>query len=227
MADLKLVVFDCDGVMFDSRDANRRYYNLLLARFGHPAMDAGELDFVHTHNVMDSVAHIFRRYPAAEIEAAHRFRHDLDYRPFLNHMIMEPDLKEFLQVLKPGYYTAISTNRTTTMPAILQMFGLAQYFDKVVTAMDVARPKPDAEALLQIMDHFKVTAAEGVFIGDSMVDREHAAAVGMELIAFKNPTLPAEYHVSRFMEILELPFFRKQPARGIARPAGCVAGVEG
>jgi hypothetical protein len=44
-----------------------------------------------------------------------------------------------------------------------------------------------------------------------MVDREHADGVGMRLIAFKNPALPASYHVSSFMEIPRLPLFRKEP----------------
>ncbi len=208
MGRLKLVVFDCDGVMFDSRDSNREYYNQLLARFGHPPMDAAELDYVHSHNVMDSVAHIFRRYPAAEIEAVHRLRRQLDYTPFLRHMVMEPDLVEFLRWLRPDIHTAISTNRTNTMPALMAMFGLEPYFDKVVTALDVTRPKPHGEALEVILDHFGLRVDQAVFIGDSMVDREHCAGVGMELIAFKNPALPARYHVNRFMEITKLPLFR-------------------
>ena len=40
MAALKLVIFDCDGVMFDSKNANRVYYNHMLEKFGHPPMDA-------------------------------------------------------------------------------------------------------------------------------------------------------------------------------------------
>lgn len=206
MSDLKLVIFDCDGVMFDSRDANRVYYNAILAHFGHPAMDAGELEYVHMHHVMDSVSHIFRQYPA-EIEQAHAYRKGLDYTPFLHYMYMEPDLVEFLHFLRPGRRTAISTNRTTTMPAVLELFQLKGLFDKVVTALDVARPKPHPEALHQILGHFRVGVEEAVYIGDSLVDREHTAAVGMRLIAFKNPALPAEYHVGRFMEIAELPIF--------------------
>ena len=30
---IKAVVFDCDGVMFDTADANRIYYNRVLANF--------------------------------------------------------------------------------------------------------------------------------------------------------------------------------------------------
>lgn len=206
MSDLKLVIFDCDGVMFDSREANRVYYNQLLAHFGHPPMDAGELDYVHVHHVMASVGHIFRHYPD-EIAAAHAFRQELDYTPFLQYMLMEPDLREFLAFLRPGRKTAISTNRTTTMPAILQLFELAPLFDKVVTALDVSRPKPDPEALHQILGHFGLEAGEAIYIGDSVVDEEHARAAGMRLIAFKNPALAADYHVECFMEIAKLPIF--------------------
>ena len=30
MSQLKLVIFDCDGVMFDSKNANKLYYNQIL-----------------------------------------------------------------------------------------------------------------------------------------------------------------------------------------------------
>lgn len=206
MSDLKLVIFDCDGVMFDSREANRVYYNQILAHFGHPAMDAAELDYVHVHHVMASVSHIFRHY-ADEVAAAHEYRKALDYTPFLQHMVMEPDLLAFLDYLRPAHKTAISTNRTTTMPAILELFALAPLFDKVVTALDVAQPKPHPEALHRILDHFGLTADQAIYIGDSAVDEEHARAAGMRLIAFKNPRLAADYHVECFMEIAGLPIF--------------------
>jgi len=204
MAALKLVIFDCDGVMFDSKNANRVYYNHMLEKFGHPPMDAEELEYVHMHHVMDSVRHIFRKYPN-DLDAAETFRKGLDYTPFLQHMRMEPDLPEFLDFLRPEYKTAISTNRTSTMRSVLEMFRLDDLFDKVVTAFDVAHPKPHPEALHQILTHFGYQVDEAVYIGDSQVDREHTAALGMRLIAFKNPALPAEYHVSSFMEITRLP----------------------
>ena len=43
-----------------------------------------------------------------------------------------------------------------------------------------------------------------------MVDREHTAEVNMRLISFKNPDLPAEYHVNSFLDIPQLPVFREQ-----------------
>lgn len=201
---LKLVVFDCDGVLFDSLEANRAYYNQLLKQFDCPVMNEEELSYVHSHNVTDSVAHIFRNYSHIKQVVVDRYRTELDYTPFLKHMIMEPDLMEFLHLIKPLYHTAISTNRTTTMPMLLDIFQLRPWFDQVVTALDTPNPKPAPDALHMILDNFEVNVSESIFIGDSEVDLEHTRSIGMEMIAYKNPDLQAEYHVENFMTIPRL-----------------------
>jgi HAD superfamily hydrolase (TIGR01509 family) len=208
MKKLKLVIFDCDGVMFDSKNANKHYYNHILEKLGHPAMTPEELDFVHIHNVMRSVRYILRNHPE-DIDKAEEYRADLDYQPYLKYMIMEPDLIEFLEYLAAhGIDAAISTSRTTTMNAILEIFGLKKYFGKVMTTFDVTNPKPHPEALEVILKHYGLTAQEAIYIGDSTVDREHSAGAGMQLIAFKNPALSAEFRVTSFMEIPRIvPFF--------------------
>ena len=204
---LKLVVFDCDGVMFDSREANRVYYNHILERFDCPTMDEEELGYVHVHNVFDSVSHIFRNHNHIDMAAVDQYRAEVDYTPFLHHMIMAPDLKQFLDTITPKYHRAVSTNRTNTMDMVLDIFGLRQYFEIVMTATTAPRPKPAPDALYVILEHFGLTAEETIFIGDSTVDRDHCAPVGVDLIAFNNPSLEAKYHVSSFMEILDLPPF--------------------
>ena len=204
---LKLIVFDCDGVMFDSKEANRVYYNDLLSAFDYPAMSDEALSFVHMHNVTDSVSHIFRHYPDQDMSKVHQHRHQTDYSDYLRYMKMEPDLIEFLIYAKKRFRLAISTNRTTTMQPLLRKYRLADYFGLVVTAADVENPKPAPDALHKILNYFKCTAAETIFIGDSLIDQLHTDSVGIALIAFKNHELDANYHVSSFMEICSLPPF--------------------
>ncbi len=201
MKELKLVIFDCDGVMFDSKNANKHYYNHILEELGHPPMTVEELDYVHIHNVMRSVKYLLRNHPE-DIDKAERYRADLNYHPYLQYMTMEPDLIEFLEYLeRNGIEAAISTSRTNTMKDILEIFGLKKYFGKVMTTFDVTNPKPHPEALEVILSHYGLSAEEAIYIGDSTVDREHSEGVGMQLIAFKNPELSAEYSVTSFMEI--------------------------
>lgn len=204
---LKSVVFDCDGVLFDSREANRVYYNDLLAHFGCPLMDEAEIEYVHMHNVTDSIRHIFRQHSHVALEAVTAHARALDYTPYLRHMLIAPDLKDFLRIIAPRCRRAISTNRTTSMDMILDLFGLRPWFEIVMTAASAPRPKPAPDALHVILERFQLRPDEAVFIGDSSVDQAHAAAAGVDLIAFRNPVLEARWHVSSFMDILELPPF--------------------
>jgi len=73
MTDLKLVVLDCDGVMFDSREANRAYYGHLRGHFGRPPLTEAEVAFVHAHPAPESVPFIFRTWPQ-EIERVNAYR---------------------------------------------------------------------------------------------------------------------------------------------------------
>lgn len=202
----RLVVLDCDGVMFDSRAANRAYYGHLRERFGRPPLTEEEVAFVHAHPAPESVPHIFRAWPG-DLPAVEEYRALLDYAPFLRLMRIEPDLVAFLRAVRPGMRTAISTNRTTTMPAVLAAFDLARWFDVVVTALDAPRPKPHPDMLLMILERLGLRAGDGVFIGDSQVDVDHARAVGMPLVAFRNPALAADWHAASFTEALRLPPF--------------------
>ncbi len=208
MTMLKLIVFDCDGVMFDSRNANRIYYNFLLNHFGLKAMNEEEADFVHMHSVTRSIRYIFRHYKQISLDEVHQFRLNIGYEPFLKYMVIEPDLIDFLKIVVKKYSLAISTNRSNTMVPLLKSSKLELYFGKVMTAGDVSHPKPAPDALLEILKHYDCDPEDAIFIGDSVVDEQHAASCKVDLIAFKNRELNSRFHVSSFMEILKLPPLR-------------------
>jgi len=207
---LKLIVFDCDGVMFDSKKANCMYYNHLLAHFGFAPMSRSEEDYVHMSNVADSIRHIFRHYSQPTLDEIHAYKTLCGYEPFLQHMEIEADLVDFLEITRQSYHLAISTNRTNTMLPLLERYKLQAYFGKVVTAATAKRPKPAPDGLLEILAFYNCRADEALFIGDSIVDEEHAKSCDVPLIAFKSPSLKAAYHVNSFLEILSLSPF--QPA---------------
>ncbi len=204
MNHVKVVIFDCDGVMFNSRSANEAYYNQILRRFKKRAtMNEDECNFVHMHTADESVAYLFRDDPRLR-DAAQAYRKEIDYVPFIPYMEMEPYLIPFLEYLRPTYSTAISTNRTDTMKHVLSSHGLEGHFDFVVSALDVQRPKPHPESLHKIMRYFKITPEEALYIGDSEVDQAASEAAAVPLVAYKNRSLSADYHIEHFKELEKL-----------------------
>ncbi|MBM4295108.1 MAG: HAD family hydrolase [Deltaproteobacteria bacterium] len=195
---LKLVAFDCDGVLFDSRGANEGFYNAILAHFGRAPMGPAAVDYVHSHTVWESLEHIFQDYE--DLPEARQYVRTLDYSPFIPLMVEEPHLREFLQFLRPGCFTALATNRSTTTRAVLIYHGLEDYFDLVVSAQDVSRPKPDPEAFGRILNHFRLQPEEAIYIGDSRVDEEFARRSGVRLVAYRNPELSAAYYLDSFAQ---------------------------
>lgn len=193
MTPIRVVAFDCDGVLFDTLEANRHYYNRILARFGRPPLDSEQLRFAHAHTVHETLALLFPD-PAAR-DAAHAFRRTIDYGDFIAHLRIEPDLEALLDWMGGRFRTAIATNRTDTMGRLLRAFGLEGRFDLVVTSLDVARPKPAPDCLLKILERFAAEPREALFVGDSAVDEATARAAGVPFVAYRNPALAAAYHI--------------------------------
>jgi len=193
---IKLVAFDCDGVLFDSQQANIAFYNAILAHFDRPPLSPEAVDYIHSHTVVESLEHLFKGY--LDLEAVLHFARSVDYSPFIPMMLEEPFLREFLQFLRPGCYLALATNRTTTTQAVLTYHGLANDFDLVVSAQDVSRPKPHPESFVRILEHFRLSPLEAIYIGDSRVDEQFAANAGVPFVAYRNPGLTANYYLDSF-----------------------------
>jgi phosphoglycolate phosphatase-like HAD superfamily hydrolase len=196
---IKIVTFDCDGVMFDTADINRAYYNRILEHFGKPPMTESQFRYTHTHTVKDSLLHIFPE--EADLSEVHAYRKTIHYFSLIKYMIIEPYLKPLIGKIRPAYKTAIATNRSDTMERVLEEHGLVTSFDMVVTARDVERAKPYPDQLLKIIRYFDVTAKEILFIGDSELDQMAAGAIGMPFVAYANPQLEADFHINSLKEM--------------------------
>ena len=199
MKNVKAVIFDCDGVMIDTAQANRVYYSRILQHFGRPAVTDEQFAFVHMHTVTESIAYLFP--DKATLAAAHDFRRNMDYNQYLKYLTLEPHLVPLLARLRPQIKTAIATNRTDTMNRLLAEFNLDGCFDLVVTSSDVKRPKPHPDVLLKILDYFVLKPFQTVYIGDSPVDEMAARAAGIPLVAFRNRELSSGCHVDTLKEL--------------------------
>jgi len=197
---IKAVVFDCDGVMFDTAMANRKFYDEVLVKFDKPPLNDEQFVNIHMMTVTEAIAYLFPKM--VDLSGVYECLKYIGYHKFIPYMVMEKGLKELLVKLKNnGYIRGIGTNRTNSMEQVLVDFDLEDYFEVVVTAATVKNPKPDPEQLLLIMDKFKLKPDEIVFVGDSDYDRLAAAGAKTGFVAFKNPDLKADFNVTSMDEI--------------------------
>lgn len=199
---IKVVSFDCDGVMFDSSQANRSYYNHILRQFSLPPMTDHQFAYAHMHTVDEALRFILET--SDQLEAVQQYRRQMSYDPFIRDMVMEPHLRALLERLRPTYKTAVATNRTNSMGRVLEEHGLETLFDKVVTASDVSRPKPFPDELLVLLDHFGIASSQMIFIGDSELDAVAAAQAKVPFIAYGNPRLEALAHIQRLEQVSDI-----------------------
>ncbi|NCC24857.1 MAG: HAD family hydrolase [Deltaproteobacteria bacterium] len=202
VAGLRGVIFDCDGVLFDSLEVNRCYYNLIREALGLPPMNEDELAFVHTHHVADSVAKIV---PRELLERAEAVRASIDYRKLIPLMRPSPGLPSLLSTLRTlGLGLAVNTNRTDTMDFVLKHFALEGIFDPVVTSRMVSRPKPDPESLDLILGRWSLQSHQVVFIGDSDLDHGAARAGGVPFWSYGNRDLESDMLILDFDDLRAL-----------------------
>lgn len=201
---VQVVVFDCDGVLFDSKEANILFYNHILERFELPPIRPEQVEYIHMHSARESLQLLFGDPDL--FDAAWSYCQQMDFRQFHDHLTCQPGLREFLEALRPSYRIAMATNRTVSTPEVLRQFKLDQYFELVVTAADVRFPKPHPESMERILKVFSVNPDQVLYIGDSPVDEGLAMATDVFFAAYRNPKLKAHFHIEHFRELYPILF---------------------
>ena len=207
---IRCVIYDCDGVLFDSLEANTRLYNDLCALVGRGPLRQEEMEYVHTHTVFEAIRFIFGEKEDLEKKALEILKQkQVDLKNYVEYLKMEPHLLHVLEELKQrGILRVINTNRTTSMKYIMERFNLWPYFEMVVTALDVKNPKPHPESIEKIIEALKLKKAEAVFIGDSDVDQQTAKSSGVKFVAYKNKKIANDAYIEDHFDLLGLIFNR-------------------
>jgi len=189
------VIFDCDGVMIDSRAANNYFYNRVLECLDLPPMTQAQEAYVCMATVEQSLRHIVPEQRLNEVDDI--FRHKVSYeREIMPLLRLMPGFTALVEDLHAsGLRMAVATNRSSEgMQRVLDFFALPPYFNPVITASNAA-PKPSPEGALQICTAWGVPPTQALFVGDSLSDAQSALAADMPFAAFDNEALQGSFHV--------------------------------
>ena len=189
-------IFDCDGVLIDSYQANIWWYDRIREHFSLPPMSAAERDFVHAHTMDESIRHIT---PGELHDEALALNKALDYADVVPRLTPMPGMHRLVRWLgAAGFPLAVNTSRTDTIDMVLAHLGLTEAFHPVISSTKVWRPKPDPQGVREILLAHGVEAERAVYVGDSRVDALTAQAAGVRFWAYGREHPEAELFIDDF-----------------------------
>jgi phosphoglycolate phosphatase len=198
---IKGFIFDCDGVLINSRTASSLYINehLNVLRLGPLPLTEAKYDYLFELPLENILMELAPRVRTENIRSAMQKVHYDSYIPLL---VPSIGMEDLLQLLKKNKFKlAIMTNRGSNFTSIADYFKFDTLFDSIMTTENVP-PKPDPTGIESILHDWRITDNKAViYIGDSKADLEAAQNAGVPFWSFNNSTLEAEVFVSCFPDL--------------------------
>lgn len=200
----KAVVFDMDGVIFDSERAVMQCWKEVASRHNIPDIEKAILactgtTMVRTREIMLNLYGADFPYDeyARESSAIFHSRYDGGRLP------MKPGVKELLTFLKErGKKIALaSSTRQQVVTDELRDAGIIEYFDRIICGDMVSRSKPAPDIFLKACEELNVSPSDSYAIEDSYNGIRAAHAGGLLPIMVPD-LLPADEEMQSLAEIV-------------------------
>jgi phosphoglycolate phosphatase len=177
---IRLVVFDLDGTLIDSRKDLANATNELILDLGGTRLPDPDIVAMVGEGV---VVLVRRALTAAGLDpaapgAVDRFLQFYDAH-LLDHTVPYEGTIEMLEQLRGRYRLSVLTNkpaRATTR--VLDGLDLSRFFDNVLGGDTTLGRKPDPAGLLHLAHEANTTPASTLLVGDSPVDLATARNAG-------------------------------------------------
>lgn len=173
---IRAVIFDVDGTMFDTLPSLSSAANTVLVHAGWQEVPMSLLQSA----LNEGLRPLFRKAIAlqsatVDVQTATQLENEY-IAQYLQHWLLTAPLfarvSDALTAFKSrGLKLGVCTNRDrASTEALLASASIADSFDAIVSLGDAQLPKPAADPLLLLMERLQVTPEETLFVGDSGMD---------------------------------------------------------
>src|SRR6202789_3891075 len=191
---IKLVIFDLDGTLIDSRLDLVHSVNAALRHIGRPELP----DDVIASYVGDGAPVLIQRALGGEQVDEALVRKGLEFflkyycEHKLDHTTLYPCVPGGLARIQnlaghcsngsPRKLAVLSNKPVIPSKAIIEALGLGQFFSQVYGGNSFATKKPDPEGARRLLEEYGVQPRQAAIIGDSHVDVNTGRNAGMATV---------------------------------------------
>ncbi len=168
--DLRLVIFDMDGLMYDTEPIGKKCIQETAKKYGYIIDDEFALKSIGM-NINDYRKMVKDKfgddYPFDLISQESRKRR-MEYL-LENGIKIKPGLMELLTYLKEKdiLIAIASSSKRETIDFYNQMAKMPNFFDYIISGDMVEHSKPDPEIYIKVLEHFQINASQALILEDS------------------------------------------------------------
>lgn len=163
------IILDMDGVVIDSEPLHERAQRLIYEKYRLAVTDEAMQSYKGLVE-REVFARVVRDFAIEPLEPALLIEEkNAAYRALMHHLELIPGVEAFLRTVRPHVRLGLTTSSIRDDQArAFERFGLAAWFDVLVTAEDVDRPKPDPQPYLRTAARLGLDPARCLVVEDSL-----------------------------------------------------------
>ena len=208
----RLIVYDLDGTLVDTRTDIAQAANHMRSGMGLPPLPEKEICSYVGLGLTRLVEGCLGTSDPSKVEEGIRVYLDFYSLHLLDHAVLYPGVREVLEYFRSRGQAVITNKPDPYSRRILEALGLAGYFLEIVAGNSGYAKKPDPESLLALMGREGASPEGTLFVGDSPVDVETGSKAGALTVAVAQGFCEREelqragpdHLVGGFGELLEL-----------------------
>ena len=186
----KVIVFDLDGVLVDTKMIHYEALNLALEKFKFEKISINDhvkiFDGLPTSKKLE-ILHKKNKLPKKKFKHINQYKQKITSKILKSRIKKNAKLINLIKFLHKNYKIAIATNAVKlTLNICLKQLGIDKYVDYKLSNENVNNPKPNPEIYLRIFLHFGIYPSEAIIFEDSHYGREAAVSSGAQLYPVKN-----------------------------------------
>jgi len=197
----KAVLFDIDGTLLDSLEANILFYQRVFSQAGYRIPTAEEMAphwHLPRHDLIDVLACDLPEIKRRELE---EFSKTVKYPRELLQVF--PYSSDAIRDLSVDFGLGLVSNRTRErMNDYVDLSGVREFFHAIVGVGQVEYAKPHPEPLLKALNILGVEAEDAFYVGDTHVDVEAARAARMKgVFLYRSTALGADVYFDSYQDL--------------------------